>query len=98
MRVARILYRMFLFLLNVLVHRPVFVSVLQGNPIGQSGLGLMYMYGKGVTQDYTKAFKYFSMAADQGWVDGQLQLGIMYYSEWIQCSHTRQRNEPDETS
>lgn len=34
-----------------------------------------------IPQDYSKAFKYFSQAADQGWVDGQLQLGIMYYSE-----------------
>ena len=57
---------------------------MQGNPVGQSGLGLMYMYGKGVDQDYTKAFKYFSLAADQGWVDGQLQLGIMYYSKLIE--------------
>ena len=32
-------------------------------------------------QDYAKAFKFFNLAADQGWVDGQLQLGIMYYSE-----------------
>ena len=31
-------------------------------------------------QDLSKAFKFFSMAADQGWVDGQLQLGIMHYS------------------
>jgi TPR repeat protein len=53
----------------------------QGNPVGQSGLGLMYMYGKGVEQDLTKALKYFSLAADQGWVDGQLQLGIMYFGE-----------------
>lgn len=30
-------------------------------------------------QDYTKAIKYFSLAADQGWVDGQLQLALMYY-------------------
>ena len=35
-------------------------------------------------QDLNKAFRYFSLAADQGWVDGQLQLGIMYFSE---CSH-----------
>ena len=34
-------------------------------------------------QDYAKAFKYFSLASDQGWVDGQLQLGIMYFSEYI---------------
>lgn len=50
------------------------------NPVGLSGLGLMYLYGKGVEQDLEKAFKYFSQAADQGWVDGQLQLGNMYFS------------------
>ena len=32
-------------------------------------------------QDYKEAFRYFTLAADQGWVDGQLQLGIMYYCE-----------------
>jgi len=32
-----------------------------------------------VMQDLSKAFKFFSLAAEQGWVDGQLQLGIMYY-------------------
>lgn len=53
-----------------------------GNPVGQSGLGLMYLYGKGVEKDYGKAHKYFSQAADQGWVDGQLQLGNMYFSEY----------------
>lgn len=53
-----------------------------GNPVGQSGLGLMYLYGRGVPKDYDKAFKFFSMAADQGWVDGQLHLGIMYFGEW----------------
>lgn len=52
----------------------------KGNPVGQSGLGLMYLYGKGVKRDYAKAFKYFTQAANQGWVDGQLQLGIMYFN------------------
>jgi SEL-1, putative (fragment) len=51
----------------------------KGNSVGQSGLGVMYLYGKGVEKDYAKAFKYFSQAASQGWVDGQLQLGVMYY-------------------
>ena len=32
-------------------------------------------------QNYDKAYKYFQMAADQGWVDGQLQLGIMHFSK-----------------
>ncbi|XP_064600259.1 protein sel-1 homolog 1-like isoform X2 [Liolophura sinensis] len=52
----------------------------KNNPVGQSGLGTMYLYGKGVDKEYNKAFKYFSLAADQGWVDGQLQLGIMYFN------------------
>lgn len=52
-----------------------------GNPVGQSGLGIMYLHGKGVDQDYAKATKYFTQAAEQGWVDGQLQLGIMHFSE-----------------
>lgn len=49
------------------------------NPVGQSGLGLMYLQGKGVGKDYKKAFDYFRKAAEQNWVDGQLQLGNMYY-------------------
>lgn len=51
------------------------------NPVGQSGLGLMYLYGRGVKKDYDKARQYFTQAADQGWVDGQLQLGNMYFSK-----------------
>lgn len=51
-----------------------------GNPVGQSGLGMMYLYGKGVERDTAKALQYFSQAAEQGWVDGQLQLGNMYFS------------------
>ena len=38
-------------------------------------------------QDYTKAFQYFQAAADQGWVDGQLQLGTMYYSKYMTTSY-----------
>lgn len=52
-----------------------------GNPVGQSGLGMMHLEGRGVDRDYSKALKYFSQAAEQGWVDGQLQLGIMHFSE-----------------
>lgn len=63
-------------------------KIFQGNPIGQSGLGVMYLYGKGVKQDYSKALKLFTLAAEQNWVDGQLNLGHMHYSkhfcmEWI---------------
>lgn len=53
-----------------------------GNPVGQSGLGLMYLYGMGVERNTGKAWQYFHHAAEQGWVDGQLQLGNMYFSEY----------------
>ncbi|KAL2789630.1 protein sel-1-like protein 1 isoform 1 precursor [Daubentonia madagascariensis] len=51
-----------------------------GNPVGQSGLGMAYLYGRGVQVNYDLALKYFQKAAEQGWVDGQLQLGSMYYN------------------
>uniref|UniRef100_A0A672JWI7 Protein sel-1 homolog 1-like n=1 Tax=Sinocyclocheilus grahami TaxID=75366 RepID=A0A672JWI7_SINGR len=51
-----------------------------GNPVGQSGLGMAYLYGRGVPVNYDLALKYFQKAAEQGWVDGQLQLGTMYYN------------------
>ncbi|TMS11933.1 Protein sel-1-like protein 1 [Larimichthys crocea] len=51
-----------------------------GNPVGQSGLGMAYLYGRGVPVNYELALKYFQKAAEQGWVDGQLQLGTMYYN------------------
>lgn len=53
-----------------------------GNPVGQSGLGLMYLYGMGVERNTGKAWQYFHHAAEQGWVDGQLQLGNMYFSKF----------------
>ena len=56
----------------------------QNNPLGQSGLGLMYLHGRAVPQDYKLALQYFTMAAEQGWVDGQLQLGNMYFSEFLE--------------
>lgn len=34
-------------------------------------------------QNYDLALKYFQKAAEQGWVDGQLQLGTMYYSKYV---------------
>ncbi len=44
----------------------------------------MYLYGKGVERDYAKALKYFSQAAEQGWVDGQLNLGHMHFRMYLQ--------------
>ena len=53
----------------------------QKNPIGQAGLGMLYLKGDGVLKDFDQALKYFSESAEQGWVEGQLQLGNMYYSK-----------------
>lgn len=50
-----------------------------GNPVGQSGMGVMYLEGRGVPKNTMQALKYFQLAADQGWVDGQLQLGNIYF-------------------
>jgi len=51
-------------------------SCLQGNPIGQCGLGIINLYGWGVERDQN-ALRYFSQSADQGWSDAQLHLGII---------------------
>ena len=53
--------------------------------MGQSGLGLMYLHGKGVKKDYKKALEFFKMAADQSWVDGQLQLGMYRVGNFQAC-------------
>ena len=52
----------------------------------------MYLHGKGVKKDYKKAFDFFRKAAEQSWVDGQLQLGMyratqFYWISAAQCSY-----------
>ncbi|RCN31197.1 Sel1 repeat protein [Ancylostoma caninum] len=39
----------------------------QGNQNGQAGLGVMYRHGRGVRRDYEEAYRFFSLAAEQGW-------------------------------
>ena len=53
------------------------------DPIGQSGLGMLYLQGRGVPKDLNNALKYFMLASEQGWVEGHLQLGTMYMSEFF---------------
>ena len=40
----------------------------------------MYSDGKGVRQDYTKAFEWYQKAADQGNGIGKFNLGTLYYN------------------
>jgi TPR repeat protein len=55
-------------------------------PLAESGdldaqvlLGEMYLVGTGVNQDYKAAFKWFKLAAEQGYTPSQTRLGIMLY-------------------
>lgn len=43
-------------------------------------MGIVYFYGSGVEKDYSRAFKYFQLSADQGYVEGHFLLGVMYYN------------------
>ena len=49
-----------------------------GNPLAQSTLGFIYLFGAGVNQDYFEAVKWFKKAAEQGDVLAQLNLGNCY--------------------
>jgi len=55
------------------------ISAQQGNPSAQYILGVMYDRGKGVRQDYAKAFEWYQKAASQGYSNAQYNLGSMYY-------------------
>ena len=50
----------------------------QGNAHAQFNLGLMYQYGKGVSQNDKTAVKWYRLAARQGDAHAQYNLGIMY--------------------
>jgi len=54
------------------------VKAEQGFAEAQTNLGKMYYLGKGVLQDYKKAFEWRSKAATQGDATAQNNLGIMY--------------------
>ena len=50
----------------------------QGDANAQCGLGLMYLQGNGVSQDYAEAVKWYRKAAEQGNAKAQLKLALMY--------------------
>jgi TPR repeat protein len=50
----------------------------QGNAQAQVKLGVMYVYGNGVPQDYTEAVNWVRLAAEQGNAEAQFYLGYMY--------------------
>ena len=50
-----------------------------GGLSAQFNLGLMYYLGNGVSQDYTEAAKWYTLAAKQGDAVSQFNLGNMYH-------------------
>lgn len=50
----------------------------QGDKYAQNGLGAMYYSGRGATQNYQEAVKWFRLAAEQGLAKAQFNLGVMY--------------------
>jgi uncharacterized protein len=50
----------------------------QGVAEAQHNLGMRYVQGKGVPQDYKQAVTWFQLAAKQGVAEAQYNLGLMY--------------------
>jgi TPR repeat protein len=49
-----------------------------GSPDAQHLMGVSYVFGQGVEQDYAEAVKWFAKAAEQGDVGSQYSLGVRY--------------------
>ena len=52
----------------------------QGNANAQNALGVMFVNGEGVAQDYAEAHKWYQRAANQGYAKAQGNLGVMYFN------------------
>ena len=60
----------------------------QGNSEAQVRLGYMYLDGQGVAQDYSKAYFWFSKAADQDNAGRHERLGIYVCQRSRECPRT----------
>ena len=50
----------------------------QGNPVAQNNLGIMYLDGKGVARNNTEALRWIARSASNGSSSGQNNLGGLY--------------------
>ncbi|MBR6068539.1 MAG: SEL1-like repeat protein [Bacteroidales bacterium] len=50
----------------------------QGDAVAQYNLGVCYRDGKGIQQDYIKAFDWFKKSAEQGYATAQFEIGFCY--------------------
>lgn len=51
---------------------------IQGSPKAQTWVGDVYVFGRGVPQDFRQAYKWYRLAATQGNSDAQTYLGGIY--------------------
>ncbi|HDX8351743.1 TPA: sel1 repeat family protein, partial [Aeromonas veronii] len=61
-----------------------------GDAEAQFALGIRYVDGSGVAQDYKQAVAWWRKAAEQGDVDAQHNLGVMYYKGEGVAQNTKQ--------
>ncbi|MCS3526497.1 tetratricopeptide repeat protein [Acinetobacter johnsonii] len=52
----------------------------QGDTKSQNALGSLYVHGKGVKQDYEKAYTYFVKAMDKNVPEAINSIGFMYFN------------------
>lgn len=56
-----------------------------GNNPGCHNTGVSYEYGKnGVNKDITKAYNYYQLAAERGYMQSQYNLGSLYSNQYVQ--------------
>ena len=55
-------------------------SAEQGVAAAQYNLGIAYLDGHGVPQDYTEAARWWRKASEQGYVNAQCNLGMLYHN------------------
>ncbi|KAG0269413.1 hypothetical protein BGZ95_002088 [Linnemannia exigua] len=51
----------------------------QGDPNGQTRVGIMFMFGRGTQQSYSKAMTWFLKAAKNGHATAQCSIGCLYH-------------------
>lgn len=68
-------------------------DAVQGDPIAQYNLGVMYNKGIGVKIDKKEAFGWFLLASDSGHMLAKYALGMLYYNgDGVKINHTRALN------
>jgi hypothetical protein len=53
-------------------------AALKGHPVAQHRVGVMYVLGQGVPEDWAEATRWFHKAADQGQGESQYSMGLRY--------------------